>query len=190
MCIVVLAASLALTGCAGAPPATERTEVAALATGIRALGKDVDPQEAARAARVAYAHTDRLAEEYRITDPPLVHNAKVNMGLRPRGLCWHWAHDMQARLAQERFRTLELHRAIANADNPFRIDHSTVIVSRRGDTMFDGIVLDPWRKGGVLHWVPTRDDTRYAWRPRKEVLAAKRDRAARRPDAEAVTRQR
>ncbi len=113
------------------------------------------------------------------------------MGLKPRGLCWHWADDLEARLREEDFRTLALHRAIANADNPFRIDHSTVIVSRRGDTMFEGVVLDPWRKGGVLHWTPTLADADYDWRPRAEVHEEKLREAARERgprDAEPVGR--
>ena len=131
-----------------------------------------------RAARIAYQHTDDLARAYEITDPPLVHNTKVNLGLKPRGLCWHWAEDMEQRLKAEGFDTLQIHRAIANADNPFRIDHSTAIISARGDDMTDGIVLDPWRMGGKLFWAPLREDTRYNWVPRTEVLAAKYETAA------------
>ena len=91
-----------------------------------------------------------LREAYGVTDSPLVHNTKVNLGLRPRGLCWHWADDLEARLGQERFGSLILHRAIANADNSFRIDHSTVIISAVGQGMNEGVVLDPWRNGGAL----------------------------------------
>lgn len=171
--VLSLLALLLAGGCVRTPPAeipVAQADVAALGEAILALGPGVDPDEAARAARLAYSHTRELAIAYEITDPPLVHNTKVNMGLKPRGLCWHWAEDMEARLNREGFRTLEIHRAIANADNPFRIAHSTAIVSRRGDSMFEGIVLDPWRKGGILFWAPTAEDTRYNWEPRTEVL--------------------
>ncbi len=163
---------LALGACAPTETA-ERGGGAALGNAIAGLGAGVDPDEAARAARLAYQHTDDLARAYQITDPPLVHNTKVNLGLKPRGLCWHWAEDMERRLNAEGFNTLQIHRAIANADNPFRIDHSTAIISARGDDMTDGIVLDPWRKGGKLFWAPLREDTRYNWVPRTDVLAAK-----------------
>lgn len=171
---VLLAAVALVAGCAAPPLPAERTEVEALASAIGRLGPGVHADEAAEAAEVAFAETHRLAVDYGITDPPLIHNAKVNAGLRPRGLCWHWADDLEARLAQEGFVTLELHRAIANADNPFRIDHSTVIVSARGGSLFDGIVLDPWRKGGRLHWTPTRADAQYDWEPRASVWAERR----------------
>ena len=160
-----------LAACAGPPPPAEPEEVARLAAAIAALGPDVDRAEARRAAEVSYAETHRLAQDYGITDPPIIHNTKVNLGLRPRGLCWHWAHDMEKRLAQERFATLELHRAVANADNAFRLEHSTAIVSARGAGYADGIVLDPWRKGGRLTWVPVRADAAYNWEPRIEAVA-------------------
>lgn len=175
--LAALLMGLALAACAGAPPGgpppAGEAEVAALAQAIRGLGPGVDGEEAARAARIAYAYPRRLAAAYGVTDPPLIHNMKVNMGLRPRGLCWQWADDLEARLAEEDFRTLALHRAIANADAPFRIDHSTVIVSRRGDGLFDGLVLDPWRAGGALRWAPVGADD-YDWRPRESVFAERR----------------
>ncbi len=177
LCIVSILALMVISGCTGAgsggPQLAESREIAELTRGISALGTDIDPDEAARAARIAYEHTYQLAQQYQITDSPLIHNTKVNLGLRPRGLCRHWAEDMEARLKQEDFQTLDIHRAIANAENPFRLEHSTALVSRRGETMFDGIVLDPWRFGGVLHWARTVDDTDYKWRPRQEVLAQK-----------------
>jgi len=170
-------ALLALAGCGAPPPPAEADEVARLAAAISALGPDVDREEAARAARVSFAHTHALALEYQITDPPLIHNTKVNMGLKPRGLCWHWARDMEHRLKQEEFKTLDLHRAVANADNAFRLEHSTAIVSAKGAPYEAGIVLDPWRKGGRLTWASVREDTAYDWQARNEVIARKLERA-------------
>jgi len=171
--VTALLAVVTLGGCSVPPPATG-DEVQRLASEIRSLGPDIDPDEADRAARITYSYTAQLVQEYEITDPPLIHNAKVNKGLRPRGLCWHWAEDIERRLKQENFRTLDMHRAIANADNPLRIDHSTAIISRRGETMYDGVVLDPWRYGGVLYWSPLVEDTRYEWVPRDVVLEKRR----------------
>lgn len=177
----------ALAGCGGGPEKRAvpgSLEIAELRQEILALGPGIDPEEAGRAARIAFEHTRELAIAYQITDPPLVHNTKVNMGLKPRGLCWHWAEDMENRLRAENFRTLDLHRAIANSDNPFRIDHSTAIISRKGDNMYAGIVVDPWRLGGVLTFVPVLEDTDYKWQPRLAVLEEKaRRQATRRPAA-------
>ena len=175
-----LALAILVSGCGGPPPLAKPNEIAALAQEIKHLAPDVDPAEADRAAQIAFTHAFRLSREYQITDPPLIHNTKVNAGLRPRGLCWHWAEDMETRLAQENFQTLALHRAIANSENPMRIEHSTAIISAQGQGMYDGIVLDPWRKGGRLTWVATRADKDYKWLPRKQVLIKKQLRKERR----------
>ena len=175
--ICVLAGLLVLAGC-GVPPEKRlpagEPEIAELRSQIMALGPEVDAEEADRAARIAFLHTRELALAYQITDPPLIHNTKVNMGLRPRGLCWHWAEDMEKRLDAEGFETLEMHRAIANAEARFRIDHSTAIISRKGDGYLQGVVLDPWRLGGVLTHVPTLEDPDYDWDAQQDVLERRR----------------
>ena len=172
----MLAGAMLLLAACAAPPPAQPEEVSRLAAAIRGLGPEVDPEEAERAAKMAYRHTHDLALEYQITDPPIVHNTKVNMGLKPRGLCWHWARDMEDRLKAEDFQTLDLHRAVANSDNAFRLEHSTAIISARGDAYDEGIVLDPWRKGGRLTWAGVREDASYDWQPRDEVVARKLER--------------
>ena len=175
--LISLLAFVGLAACAhapgpnGPPPGTPQ-DVAQLAQAIRKLGPQVDPQEAQRAAQVTYAYTHQLAQEYQIPDPPLIHNTKVNIGTKPRGLCWHWARDIELRLRRENFQTLDLHRAVANHNN-LLLEHSTAIISSKGDSLHDGIILDPWRQGGVLFWTPTRKDDRYTWYSRDQVLAEK-----------------
>lgn len=176
-----LLAILIVVGCAkvpsDGPPQASQNQINELALAIKALGPDVDAEEARRAADIAYNYPLQLAREYQITDSPLIHNIKVNRGKRPRGLCWHWAQDMETRLAQEQFETLDLHRAIGNSEVALRIDHSTVIASAKGDAMNDGLVLDPWRNGGRLFWGPPLADTKYEWISRTEVFALKSARA-------------
>ncbi|MBU2959565.1 hypothetical protein KO516_01740 [Citreicella sp. C3M06] len=157
-------------------PRPAQHDVAALAQAITDLGPQVDPDEARRMARIAYDYPLRLAVEYQVEDRPIIHNIKVNQGLKPRGLCYQWADDLEARLSAEGFQTLELQRAIANSESAIRIEHSTVIVTAPGASLYDGIVLDPWRNGGLLFWDKVRDDTRYPWLPREEVFKRKRAR--------------
>ncbi len=178
---VVLLALMSLWGC-GANPARHgppsESDIASLEGMILALGPGVSAEEAERAARVAIQHARELAVSYRITGSPLWHNTQVNLGFKERGLCWHWAEDMEARLLAERLETLEIHRAIANAFNPLRIEHSTAVITRKGDGFEHGIVLDPWRLGGTLTFVPVLEDPDYKWEERQRVLAKKRHRLA------------
>ncbi|MEM7438489.1 MAG: hypothetical protein AAF393_02745 [Pseudomonadota bacterium] len=167
---LLLLSAAPLAACVSAPPPATQDEILGLGASLAAMSPNIDPEEAHRAARVAYARTAELRDAYQITDPPLIHNAKVNAGIKPRGLCWQWANDMESRLRAEKFKTFSFHRAIANATT-LRIDHSTVIMSARDAGMFDGMVLDPWRKGGILTWVPTATDPDYKWVSRAQVFA-------------------
>lgn len=171
-----LLAGAAVAGCTPFVPEQAPDEVSQLANGIAALDPSIDPAEAFRAADISVNYPKQLREEYGVTDPPLIHNIKVNSGKRPRGLCWQWADDLQARLEREDFQTVTMHRAIANAYSRLLIDHSTVIMSANGDTMNEGMVLDPWRYGGTLFWSPTLEDKKYEWVEREVVFAWKRER--------------
>lgn len=176
---VTLPAIMLLPGCASTPMSLDPADdveqrIAELDRDLLALGDSIDPGEARRAARVAIRYSRDLARQYRVSDSALMHNFKVNLGLRERGLCIHWTEDLFNRLRREKFRSLELHWAIANYDSFFRLEHSSVVISARGATLFQGLVLDPWRNSGYLYWSPTLDDRAYPWQPGKEVLARKR----------------
>jgi len=181
--LMPLIAAVFLSGCvpvqnpAELPPVTQ-TELSDLENGILALGPDVDPEEAKRAALIAFEYPRELAVRYNVTDTPLTHNTKVNTGLRSRGLCWHWADDLEARLAQENFQTLDLHRAIGNSRKPWRIEHSTVLIGHKGSDLNEALVLDPWRNGGLLFWALPLEDKRYDWLPVEVVFAERRAKEA------------
>ena len=178
-CVLALA-FLLVQGCASSrpqadlPPMVEQQRIADLNLAIRSLSDDIDPHEASLAARIAIEYTQQLAQEYEISSSPLTHNFLVNVGAKPRGLCVDWTSDLLTRLQQERFYSLKLHWGIANYETVFRLEHSTVIVSARGDSLERGLVLDPWRYSGHLFWAPTLEDPVYIWHPQAEIHALKR----------------
>ena len=182
-CVLALAFLLA-QGCATSrpqtdlPPMVEQQRIADLNLAIRSLSDDIDPHEASLAARIAIEYTRQLAQEYEISGSPIAHNFLVNIGAKPRGLCVDWTSDLLTRLQQERFYSLQLHWGIANYENAFRLEHSTVIVSARGESLNQGLVLDPWRHGGRLFWAPTLEDPAYRWQPQAEIHALKRQQQA------------
>ncbi|MGC1502884.1 MAG: hypothetical protein WA782_01965 [Sulfitobacter sp.] len=166
--------ALFLMSCVANPPvAGTASQIAALAQSLRQMSPEVDPREADQAAQISFQTAFALMQSYQITDHPLIHNSKVNAGTKPRGLCYHWAEDMQARLMAEGFDTLDVTRAIANSDTRLLIDHSTAVLIPKGGAMKDGVVIDPWRGGGRLFWAPVAQDTRYDWLPRAQVLRDK-----------------
>lgn len=169
--LVATLVAVSLSACAVEYPTASQNDVDELATAIQALGPEVDPVEAQRAASIAYSYSQQLAREWNVTDAAIIHNAKVINGFREFGLCNDWAQAMTARLRQERFQTLDLHWA-TSPPTAFRIIHHSALISAKGDSMYDGLILDPWRDSGDLYWGPVREDTRYNWKPRLEVREA------------------
>ncbi|MFW2586829.1 hypothetical protein [Sagittula sp. SSi028] len=154
-------------------------KIAALQADILALSPAIDPHEAQRVAEIAVLKPLEWAKEWRVEDPPLIHNMKVNHGLRERGLCKDWADDLQVSMWREDLQTIDLHRAIANSRN-IKLEHSVLIISAKGAPMEAGIVLDPWRQGlGRLWWGAVLEDPRYKWEAREDVFAWKREWKAR-----------
>jgi hypothetical protein len=181
VCILTLTFIL-LQGCASSgpqldlPPIVEKQRIRDLNQAILNLGDDIDASEAQRATRISIKYSHELARQYEISSSPIMHNLLVNLGLKPRGLCVDWTTDLLTRLKQERFYSLDLHWAIANYETTFSLEHSTVVVSARGDSINQGLVLDPWRYSGELFWAPTLEDSGYVWKPQAEIHAMKRER--------------
>ncbi|MEM6639338.1 MAG: hypothetical protein AAF610_05495, partial [Pseudomonadota bacterium] len=134
-----------------------------LAATIRGLAPTVDPDEARQVAEATMVLALDLANEYQLTKPPIAHNVLVNMGMRPRGLCTHWAEDVLRHLDGLDLATLDLYWAVAYPTRPFRLEHSGALVTARGQPFETGIVLDAWRDSGIVYFGPVTDDTRYAW---------------------------
>ncbi|KUJ77461.1 hypothetical protein [Ruegeria profundi] len=160
--------ALVLGGCATTQPTASQNDIDTLAYAIQSLGPDVDPVEARTAATLSYTYSQQLKQDWNVTDSAIIHNAKVINGFRERGLCNDWAEAMTKRLRQEDFRTLDIHWA-TSPPTQFRIIHHSALISAEGDSMYDGIILDPWRASGALTWAPVQEDTKYNWRPRLEV---------------------
>jgi hypothetical protein len=166
LCAIAIAIA---TGCAGgnveqtpAPPPPDRT--ASLQRRLDELAAGVAPDEAHRLAEAAMAQSTRLAAEYHMARPALFNNVLVNVGLKKRGLCWHWTEDLIAALRRLPLSSYELHWGIAHRGRLFR-EHNSLVVTARGESFASGIVLDPWRDSGALRWVAVSED-RYPWEPR------------------------
>lgn len=167
-------------------PSSEQHRAEQLTRDITRLSPYVDPAEAAQAASIAIDYSYQLADEYEITQSPVMHNFLINIGVKQRGLCIHWTEDLQKRLQQEDFQSLEFHWAVANYDNPFRLEHSSVVVTPKGGQIKHGILLDPWRYGGRLYWNVASQDTGYQWFPRdviRQKKLARRERLVEQPSS-------
>jgi hypothetical protein len=152
----ILLASWNDVAAANLPP-----NVAALRDELVALSPKVHPREAERVALRAHQASRRLAREYRVGRSPHFHNFLVNVRLRDRGLCHHWARDLMQQLAALRLTTLDLHWGAARAGT--LREHNAVVMAAKGQPFSSGVVLDPWRHAGRLFVTPVAAD-RYPWK--------------------------
>ncbi len=151
---------VSLTGCVHVPPPATEAQIKSLQNALVGLSPGVAEEDAAKVAVLAYDYPRELARQYRLVRPPLWHNLLINVRLKKRGLCYHWAEDLAAKLQAAAPGSLELRWGVARAGS-FR-EHNTVVVTAPDQPFNTGILLDPWRRSGELVWGSITNDV-YPW---------------------------
>jgi hypothetical protein len=120
-------------------------------------------QEASLISQNAYMQTKILKTKYGVNLHPILHNTLVNLGLKSRGLCWHYAHDLYDALAPLVV-NLDAVIVVANLGSWLR-EHSALVLTCKGCEIDKGVVLDAWRDKDSLIYIPVKQDV-YSWRRR------------------------
>ncbi len=144
-----------------------RASVDALSRTLRQLSPRISTQDANTLAREAHAYPLHLANVWQITSPPLLNNYLRNQGKVAYGLCIDWTYAMRLRMRSLGLESFDWHWGIANQGNEF-FEHSTLVVTAKGEPFSQGIVLDPWRNSGKLFWSGIGNDPKYEWQPYTE----------------------
>lgn len=158
--LLVVLLLVSVTGCLHVPPPATEVQIKSLQTALVGLSPGVAEEDAASVAALAYDYPRELAQQYRLVRPPLWHNLLINLRLKQRGLCYHWAEDLAAKLQAAAPGSLELRWGVARAGS-FR-EHNTVVVTAPDQPFNTGILLDPWRRSGELVWGSITNDI-YPW---------------------------
>src|SRR5437870_1924839 len=142
-----------------AATARDERSIKDLSKALAGLARDVDPAEAELESATAHTTARKLAKDYRVVLNPEFTVFLVNVGMRKRGWCGHWAQDIGARLKELKLKTLVLHWGAA-------FDHTSsenncLVVTARNQPFQDGIILDGWRRAGRLFWCPVIKDDEY-----------------------------
>lgn len=154
---------LVISACAHVTePEDVTSEIKDLTQAINALSAEVLPADAIQTSNLLINTAIELADEYNMASPALYHNMLVNLGLRERGLCCHWAEDLHAKLRELNTSSLKFDWLVARYGSQLR-EHNTVVIYASGSTWANGIVFDPWRKAGVPHWTKVAGDE-YPWK--------------------------
>ena len=150
---------ITLAVCVGTAWARDERSIKDLGKALAALAPDVDPGEAELLSVTAHTTSRSLAREYRIVLNPEFQNFLINIGLRQRGYCAHFARDIGTRLKTLGLKTLVLHWGAAYAGTSG--EDNCLVVTARNQPFQDGIILDGWRRAGRLFWCTVREDHEY-----------------------------
>lgn len=160
---IFLLAVLCLCSCANKPDtdAEQEARIKTLARQLQALTPDATEREAMKFAGTAVKSAANLRTEYRVNLIPWLHNIEVNSGIKPRGLCFHYARDLAKTLQTASAPHWQLHFVQARAKQ--MLEHNAIVVTAKGQSWDTGIVLDGWRNAGVLYFGPVLQD-KYPWK--------------------------
>ncbi len=118
-------------------------------------------EEAGQIATRALETAQTLTQQYHVTRPAVFHNMLINIGLKKRGLCYHWASDLLTALQKLPLKTYQLHWGVAHRGQ--LSEHNSVVVTSPGSLFDEGLVLDAWRHSGQLYWARVKKD-HYPWK--------------------------
>jgi len=144
---------------AHAATASDETSIKNLSNALAGLARDVDPAEAEQLSVTAHTTARKLKRDYRVVLNPEFTVFLVNIGMRKRGWCGHWAQDIGARLKELNLKTLVLHWGVAYDHTSS--ENNCLVVTARNQPFQDGIILDGWRRAGRLFWCPVVKDDEY-----------------------------
>ena len=139
-------------------------KTSALRDDLAKLNGQADLTEAGRVAETAVTYADDLIAEYNLVRPAVLHNVLVRMGVKDRGLCYHWTEDLMKRLQSLELETFQLYWGVAYRGSDLR-EHNTVVITAKGQAFEQGMVLDAWRNSGDLYWTLVEKDS-YPWEER------------------------
>lgn len=154
-----------LAGCSVTAPSVSEKKVAELSYLFQSLDASISASEASKLSRDIFYKTHKLAKEFELTSPPLLHNFLVNIGLREKGLCYQWSDALYAHLSGETYPSFEFHLFGANIGEYFS-EHNALVVVAKGQAVQEGIIIDPWRNSGELYFSKVRNDPEYKWKHR------------------------
>ncbi len=157
---------LLISACSQQQTLTNDDNHAALTQALSTLLDNNSP-ESQQIAYTAIYYPLQLAEQYDSGNSAIFHNALVNLGIKPRGLCCHWTRDLMDELQQLNLQRYDLHWGVSHYGSLLQ-EHSTVVITKKDEPFNSGMVLDPWRNSGQLFWSLITKD-KYTWQRHPET---------------------
>jgi len=152
-------------GCVNHAPTVEENNVVKLSTFLHTLNPDISSSETMQLSRDIFAKTAKLKKEFEMTSPPQYHNFLVNIGIKKKGLCFHWSDALYSYFTAQNYPSFEFHLVGANIGE-YWSEHNSLVIVAKGMPIEEGIIIDPWRNGGKLYFSKVKEDKKYIWKHR------------------------
>ena len=160
-CFSFFLLSLLLVGCSVVSVNVTPSKTKKLTSLLQSLDPTTPKKQTLQLSQDILHKTSLLAQEFKLTSPPLFHNTLVNLGFREKGLCYHWSDALYLHLLN-RYENFEFHLIGANIGEYF-FEHNALVVLKKGGVIEEGVVIDPWRDSGEVYFTKVKDDRAYNW---------------------------
>jgi len=154
-----------LVGCTVTSPLVSQTKIKELSYLLHSMDNTVPQSEVLELSKDIFHKTEQLREEFEMTSPPQLHNFLVTVGMREKGLCYHWSDALYLYLIAKKYDAFEFHLMGANIGEYF-YEHNALVVVAKGGKIEEGVIIDPWRDSGELYFSKVQDDPEYEWQHR------------------------
>ncbi len=138
-----------------------------LTTLLQSLSSDISQKEAARLADDIDAETNKLREKFDPVSEPHLNNFLIIVGVKEQGLCYQWSDALYAHFKNKNYPHFTFHLLVSDKGQYFS-EHNVMVVSAKGKSVMEGVIIDPWRNPGALYVSKVKDDSGYRWKRRKE----------------------
>ncbi len=163
----VVLLSFFFVGCAVKVPVPKEAHIQTLAQDLHHLDKQNTYAEALALSQDIFAQTSTLSKKFKLTSPPQYHNLLVNIGVKEKGLCYHWSDALYGHLNAKHYKGFAFHLLGANIGK-YWTEHNVLVVVAKGQSWKEGIILDPWRDSGTLYFSKVKEDRKYDWKHRSQ----------------------
>ena len=156
-----------LSGCAVSPQPDDGGDAAHLTRLLLEVNEVAPKEEAKELAEDILQESARLEKAFGRESNPYWHNFLVNVGVKKKGLCYHYSDGLYRHFAAQHYPDYAFHLLGAHIGEYWR-EHNALAVSAPGQPVLDGIVVDPWRQAGSVYVSKISEDRAYRWRHRPE----------------------
>jgi hypothetical protein len=150
-------------GCVDNTPTLKEDNSMKLSTLLYTLAPQTTKSESIELSHDIFSKTAQLTKAFEMTSPPQYHNFLVNIGIKEKGLCYHWSDALYLHfMKSENYPSFEFHLVGANIGK-YWTEHNSLVIVGKGKPIKSGVIIDPWRNAGELYFSKVKDDRGYRW---------------------------